>query len=56
MSQFNPNMTKAELVNRFRDVNPSYNSMTDDTAYRMIIRKFPQYKLNEELEFEYKPE
>ena len=48
MSQFNPNMSKEQLVNDFRAVDPSYNSMSDDLAYRMIVRKFPQYKLNSE--------
>ena len=55
MAQFNPNMTKEELVNEFRAVDPSYNSMSDNLAYRMITRKFPQYKLNIEEEV-YKPE
>ena len=48
MSQFNPNMTKEQLVNDFRAVDPSYNRMSDELAYRVIVKKFPQYKLNSE--------
>jgi hypothetical protein len=54
MSQFNPNMSKEQLVSDFRAVDPSYNSMSDDLAYKMITRKFPQYKLNLENQ-QYKP-
>lgn len=54
MSQFNPNMSKEQLVNDFRAVDPSYNGMSDDLAYRVITRKFPQYKLESE-SFEYNP-
>ena len=54
MAQFNPNMTKEELVNDFRSADPSYNSMDDDSAYRAIVKRFPQYKLNIE-NTEYKP-
>jgi len=54
MSQFNPNMSKLDLVSDFRKSNPNYNSMSVDRAYRDIVRKFPQYKLNEET-VEYNP-
>ena len=54
MAQFNPNMTKEELGNDFRSADPSYNSMDDDSAYRAIVKRFPQYKLNIE-NTEYKP-
>tara|TARA_R100000655_G_scaffold25256_1_gene51336 strand:+ start:29279 stop:33004 length:3726 start_codon:yes stop_codon:yes gene_type:complete len=54
MSQFNPNMSKEQLVNDFRAVDPSYNGMSDDLAYKVITRKFPQYKLESE-SFEYNP-
>ena len=40
MSQFNPNMTKEQLVNDFRAVDPSYNRMSDELAYRVIVKKF----------------
>tara|TARA_R110002050_G_scaffold95663_1_gene199235 strand:+ start:403 stop:4128 length:3726 start_codon:yes stop_codon:yes gene_type:complete len=54
MAQFSPSMTREELVNQFRPTTPAFNNMSDDKAYRHIIRKYPQYKLNQE-EVEYKP-
>ena len=48
MAQFNPNMSKEQLVNDFRAVDSKYNSMSDDLAYKVITRRFPQYKLNSE--------
>ena len=54
MPQFNPNMTVEQLVNDFRAVDPSYNTMSDELAYKVITRKFPQYKLNSQ-DFDYKP-
>ena len=54
MSQFNPDMSKEDLVYDFSKSNPKYNSMNVDLAYRDIVRKFPQYKLNEKT-VEYNP-
>jgi len=54
MPQFNPNMTVEQLVNDFRAVDPRYNNMTDELAYKVITRKFPQYKL-ESQQSEYTP-
>jgi len=54
MPQFNPNMTVEQLVNDFRAVDPRYNNMSDELAYKVITRKFPQYKL-ESQQSEYKP-
>lgn len=49
MSQFNPSMTVEQLVNDFRAVDPSYNTMSDEVAYKVITSKFPQYKLDSEI-------
>lgn len=49
MAQFDPNMSKEQLVNDFRAVDSKYNSMSDDLAYKVITRRFPQYKLNSEM-------
>ena len=54
MSQFDPNMTVEQLVNDFRAVDPRYNNMSDELAYKVITRKFPQYKL-ESQQSEYNP-
>ena len=54
MPQFNPNMSKEELVNTFSTDAPFLNTMSTNSAYRYIVNQYPQYKLNEE-EKVYKP-
>ena len=54
MPQFNPNMSKEELVNTFSTDSPFLNTMSTNSAYTYIVNKYPQYKLNEE-EKQYKP-
>ena len=48
MPQFNPNMSKEELVNTFSTDSPFLNTMSTNSAYTYIVNKYPQYKLDEE--------
>ena len=48
MAQFNPNMSKEELVNQFSNKSPFLNKMSTESAYRYIVNRYPQYKLESE--------
>tara|TARA_R100001129_G_scaffold9368_1_gene6503 strand:+ start:11559 stop:15302 length:3744 start_codon:yes stop_codon:yes gene_type:complete len=48
MAQFNPNMSKEELVNQFSSKSPFLNKMSTESAYRYIVNRYPQYKLESE--------
>ena len=46
MPQFNPDMTKDELVNAFSSKYPALSSLSINDAYGKIVSRYPQYKLN----------
>mgnify|MGYP003149431361 CR=1 FL=1 len=48
MSKFNPNMTKQEIVNIFSEDSPNLLNLSTENAYRAIVSKYPQYKVNSE--------
>jgi len=46
MPQFNPDMTKDELVNAFSSKYPALSSLSINDAYGKIVSRYPQYKLH----------